>query len=141
MVSPADGSAQGFIIAASTCTRITATATTCAPRIFEVATRISNRTLSLPLSPQVTEYDQDDVVAALAEALADESVRGAVDAPGFSREGAHGRYSVVHPSQSRSDDLWREAPASVFERATTRLLVAPQRPRAARPSAAVSPGG
>ena len=47
---------------------------------FPVATRISNRTLSLPLSPRVTEGDQDDVVAALAEALAEASVRGAVDA-------------------------------------------------------------
>lgn len=48
------------------------------PERYPVATRISHRTLSLPLSPQVTEKDQDDVVAALAEALADDSVRGAV---------------------------------------------------------------
>lgn len=48
------------------------------PEQYPVATRISHRTLSLPLSPQVTERDQDDVVAALAEALADDSLRGAV---------------------------------------------------------------
>jgi dTDP-4-amino-4,6-dideoxygalactose transaminase len=48
------------------------------PEQYPVATRISHRTLSLPLSPQVTEQDQDDVVAALAEALADDSVPGAV---------------------------------------------------------------
>lgn len=34
-----------------------------------VAEDISRRTLSLPLSPKLTEADQDDVVAALAEAL------------------------------------------------------------------------
>jgi dTDP-4-amino-4,6-dideoxygalactose transaminase len=34
-----------------------------------VATAISDGTLSLPLSPKVTEADQDDVVAALADAL------------------------------------------------------------------------
>jgi dTDP-4-amino-4,6-dideoxygalactose transaminase len=37
---------------------------------FPVADEISDRTLSLPLSPMVTERDQDDVVAALREALA-----------------------------------------------------------------------
>jgi dTDP-4-amino-4,6-dideoxygalactose transaminase len=36
---------------------------------FPVATAISERTLSLPLSPKVTERDQDDVVAALTELL------------------------------------------------------------------------
>ena len=34
-----------------------------------VATDISERTLSLPFGPKVTEADQDDVVAALADAL------------------------------------------------------------------------
>jgi dTDP-4-amino-4,6-dideoxygalactose transaminase len=36
---------------------------------FPVATGISDRTLSLPLSPKVTESDQDDAVSALREAL------------------------------------------------------------------------
>jgi dTDP-4-amino-4,6-dideoxygalactose transaminase len=36
---------------------------------FPVATEISDRTVSLPLSPKVTESDQDDVVAALTELL------------------------------------------------------------------------
>jgi dTDP-4-amino-4,6-dideoxygalactose transaminase len=36
---------------------------------FPVATSISERTLSLPLSPKVTEADQDDVAAALTELL------------------------------------------------------------------------
>jgi dTDP-4-amino-4,6-dideoxygalactose transaminase len=36
------------------------------PSHFPVASDISNRTLSLPLSPKVTERDQDDVAAALA---------------------------------------------------------------------------
>jgi dTDP-4-amino-4,6-dideoxygalactose transaminase len=40
------------------------------PEDFPVATEISERTLSLPLSPKVTEADQDDVVAALQELLA-----------------------------------------------------------------------
>jgi dTDP-4-amino-4,6-dideoxygalactose transaminase len=40
------------------------------PERFPVATAISNRTLSLPLSPKVSEADQDDVVAALADLLA-----------------------------------------------------------------------
>ena len=39
------------------------------PEAFPVATDISNRTLSLPLSPGVTRADQDDVVAALREAF------------------------------------------------------------------------
>jgi dTDP-4-amino-4,6-dideoxygalactose transaminase len=39
------------------------------PEQFEVASSISERTLSLPLSPKVTEADQDDVVSALIEAL------------------------------------------------------------------------
>jgi dTDP-4-amino-4,6-dideoxygalactose transaminase len=39
------------------------------PGQFPVATAISDGTLSLPLSPKVTEADQDDVVAALADAL------------------------------------------------------------------------
>jgi dTDP-4-amino-4,6-dideoxygalactose transaminase len=36
---------------------------------FPVATEISHRTISLPLSPKVTENDQDDVVTALTELL------------------------------------------------------------------------
>jgi dTDP-4-amino-4,6-dideoxygalactose transaminase len=40
------------------------------PEQFPVATAISERTLSLPLSPKITEADQDDVVAALRELLA-----------------------------------------------------------------------
>ena len=40
---------------------------------FPVATAISERTLSLPLSPKVTDSDQDDVVSALRELL---TVRG-----------------------------------------------------------------
>jgi dTDP-4-amino-4,6-dideoxygalactose transaminase len=36
---------------------------------FPVASAISERTLSLPLSPKVTERDQDDVAAALSELL------------------------------------------------------------------------
>jgi dTDP-4-amino-4,6-dideoxygalactose transaminase len=40
-----------------------------APADFPVASSISERTLSLPLSPKVTEADQDDVVAALTELL------------------------------------------------------------------------
>lgn len=40
------------------------------PASLPVATDISERTLSLPLSPKVSEADQDDVVAALREALA-----------------------------------------------------------------------
>lgn len=36
---------------------------------FPVASDISERTLSLPLSPKMTERDQDDVVAALRQAL------------------------------------------------------------------------
>jgi dTDP-4-amino-4,6-dideoxygalactose transaminase len=39
------------------------------PSALPVATDISNRTLSLPLSPKVTERDQRDVVAALSAAL------------------------------------------------------------------------
>jgi dTDP-4-amino-4,6-dideoxygalactose transaminase len=39
------------------------------PQQFPVATAISERTLSLPLSPKVTEVDQDDVVAAMTELL------------------------------------------------------------------------
>ena len=39
------------------------------PAQFPVASAISDRTLSLPLSPKVTEADQDDVVAALTELL------------------------------------------------------------------------
>ena len=39
------------------------------PEQLPVATAISERTLSLPLSPQVTEADQDDVVSALGELL------------------------------------------------------------------------
>jgi dTDP-4-amino-4,6-dideoxygalactose transaminase len=41
------------------------------PERLPVSTDISRRTLSLPLSPRVSERDQDDVVAALAEALGD----------------------------------------------------------------------
>ncbi|MBV9607240.1 MAG: DegT/DnrJ/EryC1/StrS family aminotransferase [Solirubrobacterales bacterium] len=40
------------------------------PEQFPVATAISERTLSLPLSPKVSEADQDDVVAALTDLLA-----------------------------------------------------------------------
>jgi dTDP-4-amino-4,6-dideoxygalactose transaminase len=40
------------------------------PEDLPVATDVSERTLSLPFGPKVTEADQDDVVAALAEALA-----------------------------------------------------------------------
>ena len=39
------------------------------PEQFPVATAISERTLSLPLSPKVSERDQDDVVEALEELL------------------------------------------------------------------------
>jgi dTDP-4-amino-4,6-dideoxygalactose transaminase len=39
------------------------------PQDFPVATAISERTLSLPLSPKVSEQDQDDVVDALRELL------------------------------------------------------------------------
>ena len=39
------------------------------PEEFPVSTSISDRTLSLPLSPKVSEADQDDVVAALRELL------------------------------------------------------------------------
>ena len=39
------------------------------PEDFPVASLISDRTLSLPLSPKMTEADQDDVVAALTELL------------------------------------------------------------------------
>ena len=39
------------------------------PEQLPVATAISERTLSLPLSPKVTEADQDDVVSALGELL------------------------------------------------------------------------
>jgi dTDP-4-amino-4,6-dideoxygalactose transaminase len=42
-----------------------------APDDFPVATSISDRTLSLPLSPKVTESDQDDVVEALRRLLVD----------------------------------------------------------------------
>ncbi len=40
------------------------------PGQFPVASEISERTLSLPLSPKVTEADQDDVVEALEDLLA-----------------------------------------------------------------------
>jgi dTDP-4-amino-4,6-dideoxygalactose transaminase len=40
-----------------------------APEHFPVATDISEHTLSLPLSPKLTDGDQDDVVAALREVL------------------------------------------------------------------------
>lgn len=39
------------------------------PEEFPVSTEISNRTVSLPLSPRVTYGDQDDVVDALAKGL------------------------------------------------------------------------
>jgi dTDP-4-amino-4,6-dideoxygalactose transaminase len=39
------------------------------PQDFPAATRISEQTLSLPLSPKVTERDQDDVVGAMRELL------------------------------------------------------------------------
>jgi dTDP-4-amino-4,6-dideoxygalactose transaminase len=41
-----------------------------APEQFPVATAISERTLSLPLSPKVTKADQDDVAGALTDLLA-----------------------------------------------------------------------
>jgi dTDP-4-amino-4,6-dideoxygalactose transaminase len=40
------------------------------PEQLPVATQISHRTLSLPLSPKISEQDQDDVVAALRDVLA-----------------------------------------------------------------------
>ena len=40
-----------------------------APGDFPVSSAISDRTLSLPLAPNVSEADQDDVVVALAELL------------------------------------------------------------------------
>ena len=40
-----------------------------APEAYPVATSISERTLSLPLSPKVTDADQEDVVLALRELL------------------------------------------------------------------------
>jgi dTDP-4-amino-4,6-dideoxygalactose transaminase len=40
------------------------------PDDFPIATEISERTLSLPLSPKVSDRDQDDVVAALRDLLA-----------------------------------------------------------------------
>ncbi len=40
-----------------------------APDDFPVANAISERTLSLPLGPSVTDADQDDVAAALADLL------------------------------------------------------------------------
>ncbi len=39
------------------------------PEQFPVATAISERTVSLPLSPKVSDSDQDDVVEALTELL------------------------------------------------------------------------
>jgi dTDP-4-amino-4,6-dideoxygalactose transaminase len=39
------------------------------PQQFPVASDMSERTISLPLSPKVTEYDQERVAAALADAL------------------------------------------------------------------------
>jgi dTDP-4-amino-4,6-dideoxygalactose transaminase len=39
------------------------------PEAFPIATDISRRTISLPLSPKVTEADQDDVAEALTELL------------------------------------------------------------------------
>jgi dTDP-4-amino-4,6-dideoxygalactose transaminase len=41
------------------------------PEMLPVATSISERTLSLPLSPKITDADQDDVVRALDELLGD----------------------------------------------------------------------
>jgi len=43
--------------------------------LFPVASDISERTISLPLSPKVTEHDQERVAAALAEALTRSPVR------------------------------------------------------------------
>jgi dTDP-4-amino-4,6-dideoxygalactose transaminase len=40
-----------------------------APMSLPVATAISNTTISLPLSPKVSERDQDDVIEALSDAL------------------------------------------------------------------------
>jgi dTDP-4-amino-4,6-dideoxygalactose transaminase len=39
------------------------------PADFPIATEISQRTLSLPLGPKLTDEDQDDVIQALAEVL------------------------------------------------------------------------
>jgi dTDP-4-amino-4,6-dideoxygalactose transaminase len=41
-----------------------------APERFPCATAISEQTISLPLSPKVTDADQQDVVSALRELLA-----------------------------------------------------------------------
>jgi dTDP-4-amino-4,6-dideoxygalactose transaminase len=41
------------------------------PSAFPLATEISNRTLSLPLSPKITREDREDVCAALAAACQD----------------------------------------------------------------------
>jgi dTDP-4-amino-4,6-dideoxygalactose transaminase len=43
-----------------------------APEAFPIATAISDTTFSIPLSPRVSERDQDDVIAALTEILADQ---------------------------------------------------------------------
>ena len=44
------------------------------PEMFPVATDLSERTLSLPLSPAVTANDQDDIAYALATTFADNGV-------------------------------------------------------------------
>jgi dTDP-4-amino-4,6-dideoxygalactose transaminase len=51
------------------------------PEQLPVATQISQRTLSLPLSPKVSERDQDDVVAALRDVLARDAGSRLVSAP------------------------------------------------------------
>lgn len=47
------------------------------PDDFPVASEISNRTLSLPLSPGISEADQLDVVEALTQVLSPPSPRSA----------------------------------------------------------------
>ena len=47
-----------------------------APEQFPVATEISERTLSLPLSPKVTDTDQGDVVEALTDLLLNSPAHG-----------------------------------------------------------------
>jgi dTDP-4-amino-4,6-dideoxygalactose transaminase len=51
------------------------------PSAFPIATDISNRTLSLPLSPALTEADQNDVVRALASALSSRLPMGLAGTP------------------------------------------------------------
>ena len=66
---PRATSAPASTTAASTCIPSTATSTASSRTTSRSRATISERTLSLPLSPKVTEADQDDVVAALEELL------------------------------------------------------------------------